>query len=63
MIDRILTVGGITLLSRVTGNLVNFDQVLVYRLSLGALEVATVGLLWWLLRRLRPDDESPMARL
>src|SRR5207237_10595095 len=39
------------LLARLTGGLSNFDQVMVYRLSLGALEALTLGLLWWLLRK------------
>jgi hypothetical protein len=43
------------LLSKLTGELSNFDQVVAYRLSLALLELATLCVLWWLLGRLRPE--------
>jgi hypothetical protein len=51
------------LLGKLTGGLSNFDQVLAYRCSLGAAELLTLGLVWWLLGRTRPDNGSRRARV
>jgi hypothetical protein len=44
------------LLSRLTAELSNFDQVIAYRLGLTALELVTLGVLWWLLGRLQAES-------
>src|SRR5205085_7557281 len=49
------------LLARLTGEAGNFDQVIVYRLSLVSIETATLVVLWSLLHRLAPDDGSRRA--
>ena len=51
------------LLGKLTGGLSNFDQVLVYRCSLGLAELLTLVLVWWLLGRTRPDNGSRQARV
>jgi hypothetical protein len=47
------------LLSKLTGHLSNFDQAVAYRLSLTLLELALLGVLWWLLGRLLPERRIP----
>ena len=51
------------LIGKLTGGLSNFDQVLVYRCSLGLAELLTLVLVWWLLGRTRPDNGSRQARV
>jgi hypothetical protein len=51
------------LLARLTGGLSNFDQVAVYRGSLAVIEAATLGMLWWVLGRLRRDERGSRARM
>ncbi len=42
------------LLARVSGGLGNFEQVMVYRGSLAAIEAGTLGVLWWVLGKTKP---------